>query len=244
MNLESSPAQAQKALIPGRIYGFIGIVALLIALTMGYSLRTGNRMTTRYIPLVDAAMEIKLEATTAHLWLEEIIGGDPYVDTATVWRHLDAAKWYANAMLEGGENPEGIFIPLEDSQLRYEITEVQRLLRYFKEVAEERFFAQEGAAPGSDIDQRFYTIFAGFLQHADEVKTRLQQLIRADLRWFHRVQVILIFVILGLAVFTGFVLHRFERQRSASYLAAEKAEHAARESEERLQLTLERADLG
>ena len=244
MNLASPAAQAQKVPIPWRIYGLIGIVALLIALTMGYSLRTGNRMAARYIPLVDAAMEIKLEATTAHLWLEEIISGDPHVDIATVWRHLDAARWYANAMLEGGENPEGIFIPLEDPQLRYEITEVQRLLRDFKEVAEERFFAQEGAAPGSDIDERFDTIFAGFLQHADEVKTRLQQLIRAELRWFHRVQVILIFVILGLAVFTGFVLHRFERQRSASYLAAEKAEHAARESEERLQLTLERADLG
>ncbi len=234
MNLESPPDQAQKVSIPWRIYAFIGTVALLVALTMGYSLLIGNRMTTRYTPMIDAAMEIRLEATTAHLWLEEIISGDQYVDTATVWQHLDAAKWYANAMLEGGENPEGTFIPLEEPELHDKITEVLRLIKDFRVVAEERISAKEGAAPGTDVDQRFHALFTSFLQLSDEVETRLQQLIRADLRWFHRVQVILIFITLGLAVFAGFVLHRFERQRGKDFLALRRtSEHLEKEINKR-----------
>ncbi len=64
---------------------------------MFYSLYIGRGLAERYAPLVDAAMEIKLEATTAHLWFEEIISGDRFVDIDEVWKHLDQAKWYARA---------------------------------------------------------------------------------------------------------------------------------------------------
>jgi len=41
-----------------------------------YSLQIGRDIASRYTPLVDAAMEIKLEATTAHLWFEQAISGE------------------------------------------------------------------------------------------------------------------------------------------------------------------------
>ena len=96
----------------------IGAISLIMIGIMGNSYYTGDRMITMYTPLVDAAMEIKLEATTAHLWFEEILSGDPHEKIETVWGHLDQADWYATAMLEGGENSEGIFIPLDDPQLQ------------------------------------------------------------------------------------------------------------------------------
>ena len=43
-------------------------------------------------------MEIKFEATEAHLWLEEIISGDRSEDINAVWKHLDIADWYAEGI--------------------------------------------------------------------------------------------------------------------------------------------------
>ncbi|EDN65048.1 sensory box/GGDEF/GAF/EAL domain protein [Beggiatoa sp. PS] len=62
-------------------------------------------------PLADAAMEIKLTATTAHLWFEEIIVGAENKEVIEkVWQLLDESLWYVEAMLKGGTNAEGIFL--------------------------------------------------------------------------------------------------------------------------------------
>jgi len=73
---------------------------MLITITMSYSLYSSSKMINKYAPLVDATMEIKLEATTAHLWFEEIISGDRYENLDDIIKHIDLALWYANAMLE------------------------------------------------------------------------------------------------------------------------------------------------
>ena len=57
----------QVALTPWRMYLLICIVGLMITGILGYGFFKGDRMNKVYAPLVDAAMEIKLEATTAHL---------------------------------------------------------------------------------------------------------------------------------------------------------------------------------
>jgi len=59
-----------------------------MASAMAYSFYLGRDIAERYTPLVDASMEIKLEATTAHLWFEEVISGDRTVDINEVWRYL------------------------------------------------------------------------------------------------------------------------------------------------------------
>ena len=84
-----------------RIYLSVGLVGFFIICVLFYGFDNGIRMTTKYAPLVDAAMEIKLEATTAHLWFEDILSGDRHEDIKKVWRHIEQADWYARAMLEG-----------------------------------------------------------------------------------------------------------------------------------------------
>lgn len=71
---------------------------------MFYSFYTGRIVAERYAPLMGATIEIKYEATAAHLWFEKIISGDPFIDIEDIWKHLDRAEWYARAMLEGGDN--------------------------------------------------------------------------------------------------------------------------------------------
>ena len=90
---------------------WLTIPATAVVAIMAYSLFTTNRMVEHDVPLVDAVMELRLEATLGHLWFEEIISGDRHEDIAVVWAHLDQSAWYAQATLKGAENPEGTIVP-------------------------------------------------------------------------------------------------------------------------------------
>jgi hypothetical protein len=102
--------------VPRRIYLLVLAVGLMVTSLAGYGFHAGYRMNTFYAPSIDAAMEIKLEATAAHLWFEEVLSGDTSVDFQTVWQHLEEATWYLKAMLVGGQNFEGAFVPLTDAK--------------------------------------------------------------------------------------------------------------------------------
>ncbi|MCD4749130.1 MAG: PAS domain-containing protein [Thermoanaerobaculales bacterium] len=150
------------------------ILAGMMMMVMTYSLVTDTRTVAVHGLLADAAMEIKFEAALFHLWFEEIISGDRNEDVPTVWNHLDQCDWYARAMLDGDENSEGVFSPLEDPLLRREIEDVLTKISDFRVIAEERWMTSEQSEIGSEIDQRFDAVFEDFLAQADEVETSLQ----------------------------------------------------------------------
>jgi signal transduction histidine kinase len=190
---------------------------------LGYGFYTGNRLISVYAPSVDAAMEIKLEATLAHLWIEEIISGDRREDITAVWARLDQADWYANAMLEGGQNPEGTFFPLDDDEMRRAISEVRGKLARFKDISKQRLAATTTSGAGTHIDQNFDAVFKDFFNQADEVETRLQQVIAQDLGSFRHTQRILIAACLILFLFILIVFSRFDRRRVKDFLSLREA---------------------
>ena len=221
-----------------RMYLLICIVGLMITGILGYGFFKGNRMNEVYAPLIDAAMEIKLEATTAHLWFEEIINGDRYEDISAVWKHQDRAEWYVQTMLEGGKNPEGTFIPLDDVEMRRKIENVQGKLKEFREIAQERIEAKETSGIGTDIDQRYDHVFRSFLKETDEVETKLQQIMAKDLSDFRHTQVLLIVISLLLFLAIGISFWYFDNQRVKNFLLLNEANRALRESEENISITL------
>ncbi len=174
----------QLAPTPWRIYLLMCVVGLLTTGMLGYGFFKGNRMNIVYAPLVDAAMEIKLEAALAHLWFEEIISGDRYKDISAVWKHQDQAEWYAKAMLEGGKNPEGTFIPIDDAEIHRKIKNVQGRLKEFRRISQKRLETKGLSGIGTDIDQRYDHVFRSFLKEADEVETKLQQIVAKYLSSF------------------------------------------------------------
>jgi two-component system, cell cycle sensor histidine kinase and response regulator CckA len=230
----------QVALTPWRMYLLICVVGLMITGILGYGFFKGDRMNKEYAPLIDAAMEIKLEATTAHLWFEEIISGDRHEDINSAWKHQDQAEWYAQAMLEGGKNQEGIFIPLDDPEMRRKIKDVQGKLKEFREITQERIKAKGTSGIGTDIDQRYDHVFRSFLKEADEVETRLQQIMAKDLSDFRYIQVFLIVIsILLLFLAIGISFWYFDNQRVKNLLLLNKANRALRKSEERYRSLVE-----
>jgi len=237
----------KPTLIPWRMYLLVLISALFMISILGYGFYTGDRMNKVYAPLMHAAMEIKLETTLAHRWLEEIISDDYYEDIKEVWEHQDQAAWYAKAMLEGGKNPKGILIALDDAEMRAKIKIVQKKLAEFREITKKRIATKDISGIGTDIDQRYDNLFLDFLNDIDEVETRLRQVMAKGMHRFRYTQVTLIIASVLLFLFIGITYWFFDRQRAKNLqslyeanenlkkeiLERKQAEEALRESEER-----------
>lgn len=130
-------------------------------------------------PLGDAAMEIKLTATAAHLLLEEIMAGDSTEDIKEVWDLLGESRWYATAILEGGSNNEGTFVPSQSAETRAKIQEVLVALDNLIAVSEQRYArlsSQEGVGTGAD--QQFDKLY----EDLQESLAKLLPPLRNDLR--------------------------------------------------------------
>ncbi len=201
----------------------IFLLTLAIAGVMLYSTFLGRTMTERYAPLIVAAMEIKLEVTTAHLWFEEIITGDRYADITEVWENLDQAQWHARAMLDGGENVNGKLIALEDPALRRLIEQASAGVTAFRALAQERWKTRSSSGIGSHIDQRFDKAFETLVAAADEVGVVLQRTIAIRLQRFHLAQALLVAIAVILGVFVAFVFQRYERRRARDMLSLREA---------------------
>lgn len=192
------------------------VISVIVLLILAYSFYMSDKMINRYSPLVDAAMEIKLEATTAHLWLEEILSGDRYESLDAVFYHLDQSAWYANAMLSGGKNSEGTYRPLEDKVLKEEIVLILKKLDELRELGGRRYRAIETAGAGTVIDQQYDQFFNSFIRSADNVETLLQQKIQSDSHSYKYLQIVLTIILILLGCLAVLVQVRYDLRHEAS----------------------------
>jgi PAS domain S-box-containing protein len=199
---------------------------------MVYVLNTGTRMSTKQTPLIDAATGIKLAATTAHLWFEEILSGDRHEEMNDVWELLDSADWYARAMLEGGRRAEQEILPLQDTGMREQIRRVRSKLGEFRSITGDRWRARQTSAAGTDIDQRYDLVFREFIHLCDDVKEQVQMRIADDIKMFRRVQLSLIGGAIGLGFLARVVFSAYINDRR-------RAESALRQREQEIRLTFE-----
>jgi diguanylate cyclase (GGDEF)-like protein/PAS domain S-box-containing protein len=202
----------------------VAVLTLSVASAMFYSFYAGRNLASHYAPLVEASMEIKMEATTAHLWFEEVISGDRTVDIEVIWEHIDQAEWYARAMLEGGDNNKARIISLDDPDLRQQIEQTIAGIDAFRIIAHERWSAQAHSGIGSDIDQRFDKTFLDFMISADNVERALQKTMTRHLQRYNIEQTLLIVIIIVIGVFIGIMLSRYERRRSSDMQTLHKSE--------------------
>jgi PAS domain S-box-containing protein len=225
------------------IYLLIGLVVCVVGGAMAMIYFTGLRMAAEHGSMMDAA-EIKLETATAHLWFEELLSGDKDVTIDQVTGHIDQADWYANAMLEGGENPQGKFVALTDPNMRENVKQVQKKLGQFKDVTLERWQAKDTAGIGSEIEQRYDAIFSELQTLADKVKNDVKVLIDQNLSKFAAQQVALVIISLIVTItvsvaFGRFVFRQIEDEKKLIALnqQLDATNQQLRASEQQLQAT-------
>lgn len=221
-----------------KIHTFLTAMGVLVLLTISYMAHNSERMSRVHAPLVDAAMEVKLGCALAHLWLEEITAGDTSVDMQEVWESLQRAEWFAKAMLEGGENDEGVFISLDDPKLKTAVEEVIVEIAQFTEITKERLAALSTSGIGSELDQEYDRVFQSVLQRADNVETVLQNKIAGRLKGFDYARYALIAMTAGLFLLAGIILRKYEQRRLEAFVAVSTARRGAEMSEQWLSTTM------
>ncbi len=199
---------------PFPVYLVLAVSALTITGSMAYVLHTGSVMSVEHGPQVNAAHEIELEATKAHLRLEELLHGDCSGSIDNVLRHLDSADWYVQALLAGGTSAEGTFVPLHDPHLREHVRMVRQDLWRLRQWTWDRWDAREPSASGSEANQEYDQLFAEFVQSTHDLETLIRQGIIAQTAAFRRVQIALILCSLLLALLLALIFRRHTIHRT------------------------------
>ena len=123
--------------IPWWVYLMMGAVGCIIVTTLIFSYNNAVRMNALYAPLINASVEVELNVTMAHLIVEEILNGDHF-EESQVWDNYALAKWYVEAMLNGGQRDEEVILPMESARLRLIIEDLRKRLSEFQNISKER----------------------------------------------------------------------------------------------------------
>ncbi|ODN69275.1 hypothetical protein [Methylobrevis pamukkalensis] len=131
--------------ISGKVGFVFGAILLLSAGTgyVGYHETTkvgdyGLEVGTGLAPLAEAAKEIELTATRAHLIFEEIASGDANESIDEVWGLLDETMFFANAILDGGTRDGVTYLPTASPDVRAKMLDTRAKIETFIRVARER----------------------------------------------------------------------------------------------------------
>ncbi|MBI9044623.1 MAG: CZB domain-containing protein [Anaerolineaceae bacterium] len=157
------------------IFGVFGAITILTGVTaIIMTNRVGNAgviVGQELAPLGDAAMEIKLTATTAHLYFVEIMGGDSSDNIEDVWAMLDETLWYCDAILYGGENDEGVFKASTDIKVLEIVSKVRSSVEVFIESAHVLYDTRNIVIEDGNVsDAEFDEDFEYFLSLTDEAE--------------------------------------------------------------------------
>jgi len=186
-------------------------LGILFIILLNYSFERGYSMSVKYAPLVDATMVIKYETATSHLWLEEILSGDKNEKIDLVKKHLDNARWYVNAILNGGENYEGKFIAIEDVNLRLNVIELSKKLDEFEKLSFERYELHLdvtlNAKAGTEIDQKFDVHYENLIDDANAIELGIQAIIQSELNKYQKLEYLMIIMTLVSLMLISWVVY-------------------------------------
>ncbi|MHB8765658.1 MAG: PAS domain-containing protein [Deferrisomatales bacterium] len=214
-----------------RVYAALAAATLTMLSFTAYVFYGGYRVAAVQAPLLHAALEVRLQVTRAHLWLEEILAGDSDESLEAVWDSLEQAERVAGAMMEGGRRLGLPLLPLEDPALRARIVAVQQRVQEVKDLTVSRFVDARGAGPGSPQDLAYDAAYQALDDSAQEVERALGQALEADRDRFLATLVVL----LSAGVLAGLVLavvfYRFEEGRGEYLRALDSARRRAEAGE-------------
>lgn len=173
------------------VMGFVSWVCLVILGFLVYGQSASEKMIVRNVPSIDAVMMVKFELAQSHLWLEEYLagGGENYAVMAV--KHCENAKWYGNALLQGGENHEGTFQPVSDDVFRAQIKDILTDLEHINTLAAFRIANPDVSAAGSTADEEYDRTYQQIITKADNAEIRLKDFIFKEQHQFANVQLMI-----------------------------------------------------
>jgi signal transduction histidine kinase len=161
-------AQDLGSLLPFTILG-LGLMSIFLWIGTDF-LRI--RIADQEQALTQAASEIRVNISFAHLWLEEHLGGDETVKLSEIWRPIDEARSLARAIIEGGAvgPSRKRIVPLSgEPALRQGADRLVAGIEEFRAATQRRLDAVVNGVPygvGTPIDREFDAVFNRLAQEA------------------------------------------------------------------------------
>lgn len=208
------------------LYIKIALASLVVASLTAYGLNIGKRLGYKYLPQIDASMEVRLEVLTAHLWLEKIISERDEKNIEFVWSSLSKADDYITAMLEGGVYNEGIIVPLDDKNLHATLLSLRSNFRKLRHISQQRYFIFGDKTTDSELEYKYSQIFNEFVTVADNTGMYLKNLYQEELILFRIIQVTLMISYVCLVIWVAYVLNKYEAAKKKDFNAINKVKES------------------
>jgi len=179
------------------IVGIATVGLLSIALVL-YSQWLTKQNFDRNAGLIRLTQSVQQDISTAHLWFEEALGGDTYIDlNSDVIANIGAASARVSAAINSG----GIDVaPAMNDRL----IELRQNINRLGDQVESRWQTRETeGAIGGDLDQKFDAVFGEILTLSSRITSDMDVLIAADqarvvnVNWV--IVAVLVLLFLGLA---------------------------------------------
>jgi hypothetical protein len=198
------------------------IIAVLVVIVMAYSSTAGVRLSSKYTPLVNAMMLVKYELTTSHLWFEEMLGGDREERMDYIYFFLAQAESHARVMIEGGRDAKWQYVPVDDDEMVQDLSDIIVLIRDLRYITTKRYENYKTAAPGTDFEMYYDSMFLDLIIKADQIEVDLRERIKRDLYLFRLIQISLAMLVVAVSLFTTVLLIRNNREAEERASAMDK----------------------
>ncbi|HKJ19499.1 MAG TPA: histidine kinase dimerization/phospho-acceptor domain-containing protein [Woeseiaceae bacterium] len=195
----------------------IGVISIALVIYSQYLTQQDLESNTRRIQL---NQYVQQEIATAHLWFEEALGGDTYVDIERdVRERVRTAKELIDAAINGRMTSIGQVDALPEARatmitLQFKIVEFDRLVV-------DRWATRDSTGViGGELDQHFDGVFEDILNLSREVGQQIEVGIMADQKKILTVNLLIIGILLvSFSLIATLVVHnRRELERRAEVL--------------------------
>jgi signal transduction histidine kinase/DNA-binding response OmpR family regulator len=163
---------------------------------------------------------VQQDIATAHLWLEESLGGDAFIDLDTdVRAPVHGAQELVESYIAEMEIDSTL---LELPELESRFLELRKQLARFSELVEERWAGRDSTgAIGGELDQSFDLVYASILEELQAITTAADELSKLQRGTITRINVLMIAILAAVfSLLAAFVIwSRGEADRRAVELA-------------------------
>ncbi|MDX8410515.1 MAG: PAS domain S-box protein [Mariprofundaceae bacterium] len=226
-----------------KIHLSIAVLTIAVVSCLGYVYQMGARINAQHTPMVNAAHHVGEDTTLFHLWIEEMITGNPTLEQDDIFQYLDTAMADTVLIISGSSKYTDYHISFDNPELKQVASSVLSDLKDFRQIAEDRL-ASIGPDGISPLDDFFDGTFDVIMTQTDDMESILEGMVTNQLNAFARLQIVLIVACVISGLMVGAMVRRFERQR---YLYAEEklcAQDALQTSKERLSLAMRASGAG
>lgn len=159
------------------LYPFFSLLfILLVDLSLLVSTHTSwDGAMKKFIPLQKEVMTLKSDLSEAHLWLEEAIGGDQYIDieedVMIPLSHKSFKNYYASAHTIFGD----------ECTCLEGLDKLSKLLVKFEAIAQRRWSSNEEHKIGSGLDQEFDRKYQQIINIIDSITYEIDKIIEEEI---------------------------------------------------------------